>query len=71
MAPVALKVAVAPRQTPDEDPKTLTIGFGLTITLIVFVFTHPLALTPVTVYVVEVVGETVAFVPAILPGIHV
>jgi len=48
--------------------EAVTVGNELTVTAIVAVFTHPFALVPVTVYVVEDVGVTVTFEPDKLPG---
>jgi hypothetical protein len=47
-----------------------TFGAGLTVIVRVEVLVHPLALVPVTVYVVVVVGDTVTDEPVKLPGIQ-
>jgi hypothetical protein len=49
VAPPAVKVAVSPAQIAENEATAVTVGFELTVTLTVFVITHPLAFTPVNV----------------------
>jgi hypothetical protein len=59
-----------PTQIAEFAELAVTVGNGLTVTPTVAVFTQPLALVPVTVYVVLVVGDTVTDEPDRLPGFH-
>ena len=52
------------------DAVVVTVGVGLTVMVRVEVFVQPFAAVPVTVYVVEEVGETVTEAPVKLPGIQ-
>jgi len=55
-APPAVNVALSPEQIVGEF--TVTVGIGLTVTVVVPVATHPLASVIVTVYEVELAGQT-------------
>lgn len=55
MAPVALKVLLMPAQIEGGD--TVTLGAGVTITLVVAVPVQPAKL-PLTVYVLVTTGDT-------------
>jgi hypothetical protein len=65
--PAAVKVVLAPLQITDV-PVMLAVGNGLTVTVLVAVDVHPLALVTVTVYVASAVGLTgiVALVAPVL-----
>jgi hypothetical protein len=63
-------VVVPPEQIVLNDAVLLTVGNGLTASVTVAVLTQPLALVPVTVYVVVVAGDTVTDEPDRLPGFH-
>jgi hypothetical protein len=69
-APLALNEVLPPTQIAEFVELAVTVGNGLTVTPTVAVFTQPLALVPVTVYVVLVVGDTVTDEPDKLPGFH-
>jgi hypothetical protein len=69
-APLALNEVLPPTQIAEFVELAVTVGNGLTVTPTVAVFTQPLALVPVTVYVVVVVGDTVTDEPDKLPGFH-
>jgi LysM repeat protein len=69
-APLALNEVLPPTQIAEFAELAVTVGNGLTVTPTVAVFTQPLALVPVTVYVVVVVGDTVTDEPDKLPGFH-
>ena len=49
VAPVAVSVALKPIHTAVGDAEEVTVGFGTTIKLIVFVPTHPAELVATTV----------------------
>jgi len=70
VAPLAVKLAVAPGQTDGE--LTVIVGLGFTVTVDTAVPVHP-AVVPVTVYVVVAEGEAVAvFAPVdVAPALHV
>jgi hypothetical protein len=59
-----------PAQIVGFDAVVVTVGNALTVMVRVAVFVQPAADIPVTVYVVVVVGDTVADVPVKLPGIQ-
>ncbi len=69
-APLALNEVLPPTQIAEFAELAVNVGNGLTVTPTVAVFTQPLALVPVTVYVVVVVGDTVTDEPDKLPGFH-
>jgi hypothetical protein len=69
-APLALNEVLPPTQIAEFAELAVTVGNGLTVMVRVAVFTQPLALVPVTVYVVVVVGDTVTDEPDKLPGFH-
>lgn len=60
---------------PGADGLTVMVGKGFTVTVTVFVFTHPFASVPVTVYVVVEVGFAVTVAPVVedkpVEGLHV
>jgi hypothetical protein len=72
--PVALNTVEDPVQMATLEPP-LIVGNGLTLTITVAVFTHPLASVPVTVYVIVEAGLAVTEVPVVadsdVPGAHV
>lgn len=48
------------------DPAlTVTLGWGLTVTVVVAVLVHPFVAVPVTVYVVVVVGDAITVAPVV------
>lgn len=55
VAPLAVKVAVVPEQMVVE--LTVTVGFGVIVTVLVLTFVHP-PVVPVTVYTVVLPGVT-------------
>jgi hypothetical protein len=61
--PLAVKVADAPAQIVDGDTLTLTLGNGLTNTVTDALAEQPLALVPVTAYVVVDAGLTTMLAP--------
>ena len=69
VAPLAVKLVELPLHILAAPEETVTVGNVFTVTATVFVFTHPFALVPVTVYVVVTVGlaTTVAPVLALNP----
>lgn len=69
-APEAVSVVEPPAQS-DWLPLTVTGVTGLTEIVIVDVLLQPMLFTPVTVYVVVVVGATRMLLPVRLPGIQV
>ena len=69
-APLAVRVVELPAQIVALDADVDTVGAVLTVIARVDVFVHPLALVPVTVYVVVDVGDTVTDEPVKLPGIQ-
>ena len=69
-APLAVNVVVFPEQIV-VFPETATIGFGNTITEIVFVEVHPDPLKHVTVYIVLEIGFTTIVEPVAPPGVQV
>jgi hypothetical protein len=68
LAPPPVNVVEPPIHIAVLAAAALTVGNGLTVTATVDVPVHPFAPVPVTVYVVEVVGETVTLDPDKLPG---
>ena len=70
-APDAVKVAAEPIHTVNVLELIVIVGFGTTIAVYVFVFTHPKVLDPTAVYVVLTVGEIATVKPLELPGNHV
>lgn len=69
-APLALSVVELPAQIVVLEAVVVTVGVGLTVIVRVDVFVQPFAAVPVTVYVVEDVGDTVTDEPVKLPGIQ-
>ena len=69
-APPPSSVALSPLQICVFGDEAVTVGGVSTVTETVFVFTHPLASVPVTVYVVVAEGETETVVPLSDPGIQ-
>ena len=63
MAPEAVNVPEIPVQMVIGE--TLITGSGLTVTITEFVFTHPAAVVPVTVYVVVAEGLAVTEAPVV------
>jgi hypothetical protein len=61
--PLGVKVADAPAQIVDGDTLTLTLGNGLTNTVTDAPAEQPLALVPVTEYVVVELGLTTMLAP--------
>ena len=59
-AALALKVTVLPLQILAADFDALAVGFVLTTTFVVLNAEQPLLSVTVTVYVIDVVGDTVA-----------
>jgi hypothetical protein len=54
-----------------EAPEAVIVGIGTTVIPIVLVDEQPVALTPVTVYIVVIVGVTETTEPVSEPGSHV
>ena len=69
VAPLAVITVLLPLQIVYELAESVKVGIGFTITLIVFVPTHPAALVPLTVYVAVPPGVTVAVVPLPPPAL--
>ena len=67
VAPLAVMFAEFPAHT-SVSPEAVTDGFGFTVTATVDVLVQPFASVPVTVYVVDVAGESVTDAPLRLPG---
>ena len=67
--PVALNCEEPPTHIDDGVAVVLMDGKAFTTTVIVAVFEQPLALEPVTVYVVVTLGDTMGE-PVKLPGCH-
>jgi phage terminase large subunit-like protein len=65
VAPLAVKVVLAPLHSVEGAGETDTVGVELTVTVIVFVPMHPLAPVPVTVYVRVDVGLATTFIPVV------
>lgn len=57
-APLAVSVVEAPAQIVDGEALTLTVGMAITVIVRTAVAEHPLALVPVTLYVVVAEGLT-------------
>ena len=70
VAPDADKVDEPPEQIPAGLAEAIIVGVGLTVIATVLVPVQ-IPLAPVTVYVVEVAGETATVTPDKEPGIHV
>jgi hypothetical protein len=66
--PAAVNVVLPPLQITDV-PVMLAVGNGLTVTALVAVAVHPLALVTVTVYVASAVGLT-GIVAVVAPVLH-
>jgi hypothetical protein len=64
MPPLAVSVADAPLQIETPEP-ALIAGNGLTVTVTVALFVHPLLVMPVTVYVLVVVGLAITVAPVV------
>ena len=62
-APARLNEILLLEQTVNDDLDTVTVGNGLTFTDEIAVLIQPLASSPVTVYVVLVLGETLMLAP--------
>jgi hypothetical protein len=62
-APLAVSVVVAPAQMMDGEALTEITGLAFTVTLTLAVAEQPLALVPVTLYVVLAFGLTTIFAP--------
>lgn len=72
MAPKPVKVAGEPLQTIVGELEAVTVGVVLTVTVTVCEFVQPVALVPLTVYiVVPTGGVTTTVEPTIDPGFHV
>lgn len=65
LAPLAPIVVDEPLQIADAPTEVLMVGSGFTVMVRVAVLTQPLALVPLTVYVVVTVGEAVTFAPVV------
>lgn len=70
LAPPPVKVALLPEQIAVGLTTAVTVGFGLTIKVMVLVL-EQVPVAPRTVYVVLVVGVTTMLVPVIAPGFQV
>jgi hypothetical protein len=70
LAPLAESVAEPPGQITDGEALTLTTGLGLTVTVTLADAEHPLALVPVTEYVVVALGLTTMLAP-VWPVLHI
>ena len=70
-APLPVSVVLDPLQIVEVLAEAVTVGRPVTVTVTLLVFVQPFEPTPVTVYVVVVVGETVTVVPLKLPGFQV
>lgn len=64
LAPFAVKFTESPIQIAGEAGVHVTVGKGLTTTVILVVFVHPKATTPIIVYVVVTIGLAVTALPA-------
>jgi hypothetical protein len=66
---------VLPKQIVADGGTTVTIGVGLTVTVILSFAGHPSAEVPMIVYVVVVPGLATTFEPVValnpVPGLHV
>ena len=60
-----------PKQIAVEEAVAFTVGLAFTVKEIVCVFTHPLALVPVTLYIVVETGFTDVLVATMFPGFQV
>jgi len=69
-APVPVIVTEEPKQIAVADVVVPVGGNGFTVIVFVAVVIQPVALVPVTVYVVVVDGVTITEVPVKLPGIQ-
>jgi len=65
VAPLAVRLVDLPAQIVGVVAVAETVGKEFTLTAIVVVFVHPDALVPVTVYVVDVLGEAVIELPEV------
>jgi hypothetical protein len=70
-APAAVNVVLAPLQIFVGDADAITVGVGVTRRLVVTLAVQPAALVPVTVKIVELIGDTVTEAPLKFPGFHV
>ena len=68
VAPLPDNVTEDPAQTVDELAVTVTVGRGFTVIVFVALVEHPLAVVPVTVYVVVDVGTNPT--PSVTPPVH-
>jgi len=68
-APVAVSVADAPTHIVDDEALTERLGDAFTTTVTLDVAEHPLALEPVTEYVVVAAGPTEILAP-VAPVLH-
>jgi hypothetical protein len=71
VAPVPVSVTEPPAQIEDAELDAVTVIELFMVIVRVAVLVQPLALVPVTVYVVVEVGLTVTVEPVRLPGCHV
>ena len=65
LAPLAVSEAEPPLHMVADDGVIVNVGKGFTVTITVCVFTHPLELVPVTVYVFVEVGFAVTVAPVV------
>ncbi len=70
LALLAVIVVEFPWQIVDWVAEVVVFGKGFTLMVRVAVVRQPVALVPVTVYVVVVIGDTTTEAPVIPPGIH-
>jgi hypothetical protein len=71
VAPVAESVTDPTTQIAVGEAVAFTVGFALTTSATVLVLVQPNPLAPVSVYVVELAGETVTALPVKEPGSQV
>jgi hypothetical protein len=71
VAPEAISVPEVPTQIDGEAGVIVMLGTGLTTSVTVALPGQPNPVTPSTVYVVVMVGETTTALPVIAPGVHV
>jgi hypothetical protein len=75
VAPLAVITTESPPHIPGEGGVTVNVGVGVTVTVTVVESGQPLALVPITVYVVVVAGVAVTEAPVVelnpVGGLHV